>query len=91
VGLHIRSLTMNYPERRRTFMPASCDTPDKQFQLFEYLLVQADFIAELLAEDTDWEMLFSLHFNLQRREKRFPWLKTVLLDPPTPIYKDGVQ
>ncbi len=85
--LHIRSLTITQPRRR--FSPAACDIPEKQFQLFEYLLVQADFMAELLAEDTDWEMLFSMHFNLQRREKRFPWLKTVLLDPP--IYKDGIQ
>jgi hypothetical protein len=82
---------MNLPERRRAFLPEACDTPDKQFQLFEYLLVQADFIAELLADDTDWEMLFSLHFNLERREKRFPWLKTALVDLPPHIYKDGLQ
>ena len=82
---------MTHPEPRQAFTPAACDTPEKQFQLFEYLLVQGDFLAELLAEDTDWEMLFSLHFNLQRREKRFPWLKTVLLDPPTPIYKERLQ
>ena len=82
---------MNHSERRRAFLPAACDTPDKQFQLFEYLLVQADFLAELLAEDTDWEMLFSLHFNLQRRREAVPLAgRTVLLDPPTPIYKEEV-
>ena len=82
---------MNYLERRRAFMPAACDTPEKRFQLFEYLLVQADFMMELMAEDTDFEMLFSMHLNLQRREERFPWLSTVLVDLPAPIYKDGLQ
>ena len=70
---------MTYSHHLRRPLPAACDTPEKEALLIDYLLVQRDFCYALLADPLDWEMLFSLHFNLKRRERRSPWLKKVLL------------
>ena len=63
---------------RRRPLPASCSTSEKEALLYDYLLVQRDFMDALLAEPLDWDRLFTLHFNISRREQKSPWLKKVL-------------